>query len=150
MRKEGIKILVKNRKARFDYHILDTYEAGLVLHGTEVKSIRQGKANISEAYCSIENDEAFIRGMHISPYEQGNRFNVDPDRKRKLLLHKREIIQLKTKINQDGLTLIPLQLYLKEGLVKLELAVAKGKKLYDKRESIKKKEQEREISRNLY
>ncbi len=150
MKKEGIKILIKNRKARFDYHILDTYEAGLVLHGTEVKSIRQGKANIGEAYCSIENDEAFIIGMHISPYEQGNRFNVDPDRKRKLLLHKREIIQLKTKINQDGLTLIPLQLYLKEGLVKLELAVAKGKKLYDKRESIKKKEQEREISRNLY
>lgn len=150
MAKAGIKIVTKNKKARFEYEILDTYEAGIVLSGTEVKSIRQGKVNLAESFISIEKDEAYIRGMHISPYEQGNRFNLEPDRKRKLLLHKREIIQLKVNSQQDGLTIVPLTLYFKNSRVKLEIAVARGKKLYDKRESIKKRDQEREISRGLY
>ena len=150
MSKNGIKIVVKNRKARFEYEILDRYEAGIVLNGSEVKSIRQGKCNLAEAYIAIENDEAFIRGMHISPYEQASSFNLDPDRKRKLLLHKREILQLKARIQQDGLTIVPLSVYFKNSRVKVEIAVAKGKKLYDKRESIKRREQNREISRGLY
>lgn len=148
MKKESIKVLAQNRKARFSYEILESFEAGIVLTGTEVKSARQGRVNLQDAYATVEKDEVFIKGMHISPYDQGNRFNPDPLRKRKLLLHKREIRKLAVSVQQEGLTLIPLRLYLKRGLIKLELAIAKGKKLYDKRESIKKRETERELSRN--
>ena len=146
--KEAVKVLAQNRKARFSYEILESFEAGIVLTGTEVKSARQGRVNLQDAYASVEKGEVFIKGMHISPYDQGNRFNPDPLRKRKLLLHKREIRKLAVSVQQEGLTLIPLRLYLKRGLIKLELAIAKGKKLYDKRESIKKRETERELSRN--
>ena len=148
MKKKGIKILAKNRKARYEYFIEDTLEAGIVLTGTEVKSIRQGKVNIRESYASIENGEAFIVNMHISPYEQGNIQNVDPLRKRKLLLHKREIGRLSEAINQKGLTLIPLSIYLKDSLVKLEIATGKGKKLYDKREDIARKDAKRRIAQH--
>lgn len=148
MKKKGIKILAKNRKARYEYFIEDTLEAGIVLTGTEVKSIRQGKVNIRESYASIENGEAFIVNMHISPYEQGNIQNVDPLRKRKLLLHKREIGRLSEAINQKGFTLIPLSIYLKDSLVKLEIATGKGKKLYDKREDIARKDAKRRIAQH--
>ena len=148
MKKKGIKILAKNRKARYEYFIEDTLEAGIVLTGTEVKSIRQGKVNIRESYASIENGEAFIVNMHISPYEQGNIQNVDPLRKRKLLLHKREIARLSEAINQKGFTLIPLSIYLKDSLVKLEIATGKGKKLYDKREDIARKDAKRRIAQH--
>ncbi len=148
MKKESVKVLAQNRKARFSYEILESFEAGIVLTGTEVKSARQGRVNLQDAYATVEKGEVFIKGMHISPYDQGNRFNPDPLRKRKLLLHKREIRKLAVSVQQEGLTLIPLRLYLKRGLIKLELAIAKGKKLYDKRESIKKRETERELSRN--
>jgi len=145
MKKEGVKVLAKNRKARHDYHIIETIEAGIVLKGTEVKSIRQGKLNIKDSYATIDNEEVYINNMHISPYEQGNIFNVDPLRKRKLLLHKREIRKLKQALMEKGLTLIPLSVYLKNGKVKVELATARGKKLYDKREDIAKKEAERRM-----
>lgn len=148
MKKKGIKILAKNRKARHEYFIEDTLEAGIVLTGTEVKSIRQGKVNIRESYASIENGEAFIINMHISPYEQGNIQNVDPIRKRKLLLHKREIRRLSEAINQKGFTLIPLSIYLKDSLVKVEIATGKGKKLYDKREDIARKDAKRRIAQH--
>ncbi|MDD7402194.1 MAG: SsrA-binding protein SmpB [Eubacteriales bacterium] len=148
MKKEAVKILAQNRKARFSYEILESFEAGIVLTGTEVKSARQGRVNLQDAYAAVEKGEVFIKGMHISPYDQGNRFNPDPMRKRKLLLHKREIRKLAVSVQQEGLTLIPLRLYLKRGLIKLELSIAKGKKLYDKRESIKKRETERELTRN--
>lgn len=148
MKKEAVKILAQNRKARFSYEILESFEAGIVLTGTEVKSARQGRVNLQDAYAAVEKGEVFIKGMHISPYDQGNRFNPDPMRKRKLLLHKREIRKLTVSVQQEGLTLIPLRLYLKRGLIKLELSIAKGKKLYDKRESIKKRETERELTRN--
>ncbi len=148
MKKEAVKVLAQNRKARFSYEILESFEAGIVLTGTEVKSARQGRVNLQDAYATVDKGEVFIKGMHISPYDQGNRFNPDPLRKRKLLLHKREIRKLAVSVQQEGLTLIPLRLYLKRGLIKLELAIAKGKKLYDKRESIKKRETERELSRN--
>ena len=148
MKKEAVKILAQNRKARFSYEILESFEAGIVLTGTEVKSARQGRVNLQDAYAAVEKGEVFIKGMHISPYDQGNRFNPDPLRKRKLLLHKREIRKLAVSVQQEGLTLIPLRLYLKRGLIKLELSIAKGKKLYDKRESIKKRETERELTRN--
>lgn len=148
MKKESVKVLAQNRKARFSYEILESFEAGIVLTGTEVKSARQGRVNLQDAYATVEKGEVFIKGMHISPYDQGNRFNPDPLRKRKLLLHKREIRKLAVSVQQEGLTLIPLRLYLKRALIKLELAIAKGKKLYDKRESIKKRETERELSRN--
>ncbi|MBU5437900.1 SsrA-binding protein SmpB [Tissierella sp. MSJ-40] len=149
MKKIGTKVVATNRKARYEYFIEDTFEAGLVLTGTEVKSVRQGKLNIKDSYAIIENGEAYINNMHISPYEQGNIYNVDPLRKRKLLLHKREIRKLLSSIMQDGYTLVPLSVYLKDGLVKLELAIAKGKKLYDKRESIAKKDAERRIQKQV-
>ncbi|MFB0971737.1 MAG: SsrA-binding protein SmpB, partial [Neofamilia sp.] len=128
--------LVTNRKARHEYFIEDVYEAGLVLKGTEVKSIRKGSANIQDAYISFKNEEAFIENMHISPYEQGNIFNEDPLRRRKLLLHKREIKRLHDEVQRQGVTVVPLRLYLSKGKVKMEIAIAKGKKLYDKRDSI--------------
>lgn len=149
MKKEDVKVLATNRKATHEYFIDETIEAGLVLTGTEVKSVRQGKINLKESYASIEKGEVFINGMHISPYEQGNIYNVDPVRKRKLLLHKREIRKLNSYIMQKGYTLVPLKVYLKNGLVKLELAIARGKKLYDKREDIAKKDAERRMRQHL-
>lgn len=145
---DNIKSLAKNRKATFEYFIEDKYEAGLVLVGTEVKSIRQGKLNIKDSYADIKNGEVFVHSMHISPYEKGNIFNVDPLRSRKLLLNKREIRKLVGYVTLKGYSLIPLSVYLKNGLVKVELAVAKGKKNYDKRNDIAKKDAERRIQRH--
>ena len=147
--KKGTKRLAENRKARHEYFIEDTYECGLALAGTEVKSIRAGKVNLKDSYAQIKKGEAYIIGMHISPYEQGNIFNRDPFRERKLLLHKSEISKLLTASQVEGYSLIPLQLYLKDGLVKLELAVAKGKKLYDKRSDIAGRDAKREMERRL-
>jgi len=148
MKKGGIKTLASNRKARHDYFIEDTIEAGIVLKGTEVKSIRQGKLNLKDSYASIDNGEIYLNNMHISPYEQGNINNVDPVRKRKLLLHKREIRRLNQEIKLKGLTIVPLSVYLKDGKVKVQLAVAKGKKLYDKRDDIAKKDAERRMKQH--
>lgn len=130
---EGVKVLVTNRQARHLYEILETLEAGLALVGTEVKSIREGKANLKEAYCVVKNGEVWLLGMHISPYAQGNRFNADPLRERKLLLHKREIRRLHQQVKLQGMSIIPLRLYLRRGIVKAEIALARGKKIYDKR-----------------
>lgn len=150
MKKEDIKIVASNRKARHEYFIEDTIEAGIVLKGTEVKSIRAGRVNVKESYAMVENGEVFIYNMHISPYEQGNIYNVDPIRKRKLLLNKREIRKLEAQVMQKGYTLIPLTVYINEdGLVKVELALGKGKKLYDKREDIAKKDAMRKIERRV-
>ena len=145
MKKTGVKIVASNRKARHDFFIEDSLEVGIVLKGTEVKSIRQGKLNLKESYASIDDDEIFINNMHISPYEQGNIQNVDPIRKRKLLLHKRQIRKLKQETQLKGLTLVPLKVYIKDGKVKMELATARGKKLYDKREDIAKKDADRRM-----
>lgn len=149
MKKVGTKIIATNKKARYEYFIEDTIEAGIVLTGTEVKSIRQGKLNLKDSFATIEKGEAYINNMHISPYEQGNIYNVDPVRKRKLLLHKREIRKLLSTTMIEGYTLIPLSVYLKDGKVKLELATGKGKKLYDKRESIAKRDAQRKIQREV-
>ena len=150
MKKEDVKIVASNRKARHEYFIEDTIEAGIVLKGTEVKSIRAGRINVKESYVMVENGEAFVYNMHISPYEQGNIYNVDPIRKRKLLLNKREIRKLEAQVMQKGYTLIPLTVYINEdGLVKIELALGKGKKLYDKREDIAKKDAMRKIERQV-
>ena len=140
---------IKNRKARFNYQILEVIEAGIVLTGTEIKSLKQGKANIKDAYATYKNGEIFLINMHISSYDNGNRFNHDETRTRKLLLHKGEILKLRDKINIQGLTLVPLEVYLKHGLAKLSLGVAKGKKVYDKREDIKKRDIERSIRAKL-
>jgi len=145
MKKGGVKVVASNRRARHEFFIEDTIEAGIVLKGTEVKSIRQGRINIKESYASIENGEAFIHGMHISPYEQGNIHNVDPVRVRKLLLHKREIRRLAQATSLKGYTLVPLSVYFKDGRVKIQLATAKGKKLYDKREDIARRDAERRM-----
>lgn len=147
--KQGIKRIAENRKARHEYFIEDTYECGIALAGTEVKSIRAGRVNLKDAYAMIKSDECFIVGMHVSPYEQGNIFNRDPFRTRKLLLHKNEIRKLKTLTQADGYSLIPLQIYLKNGLVKIEIAVAKGKKLYDKRHDIAERDAKRAMDRKL-
>lgn len=149
MAKEGIKLVANNKKAYFDYFIEDKYEAGVALHGTEVKSIRMGKCSIKESYIKIENGEVFIYGMHVSPYEKGNIFNKDPMRIKKLLMHKYEINKLNGKLQQKGLTLVPLQVYLKGGLVKVEVGLARGKKLYDKRESLAKKDMKREAEKEF-
>ena len=149
MKKNTGKIVATNRKARHDFSIEDTIEAGIVLTGTEVKSIRQGKINLKDSYALIEDGEVFVLNMHISPYEQGNIYNTDPLRKRKLLLHKREISKLIGFITQKGYSLVPLSAYLKEGKVKIELAVAIGKKLYDKRQDIAKKDAERRMKQHL-
>lgn len=150
MKKEGIKIAADNRRARHEYHILETVEAGLVLSGTEVKSLRQGKANINDAYGKIDNGECLLLNMHISPYEQGNRFNpTDPRRPRKLLLHKSEIRALSGEMKEQGLTLIPLKIYFVRGIAKVEVGLAKGKKLYDKRQDMAKKEAHRDVERAL-
>lgn len=146
---ENTKTLAQNKKARHEYFIIETLEAGIELFGTEVKSARQGKINLTDAYASINNGEVFIKQMNISPFEQGNIFNRDPMRDRKLLLHKKEMMKLVGQMKQDGYALIPLSVYLKGSLVKVSLAVAKGKKLYDKREDIARKDAKRNIERTL-
>ena len=143
------KIITVNRKARHDYFVLETFEAGIELVGTEVKSLRQGNVNLKDSWCSIDNGEIFIKGMHISPYEKGNIFNKDPFRVRKLLMHKREIMRLFGKVKQDGLTLIPLSLYFLNSKVKLELGLCKGKQLHDKRQDMAKRDAKREIDRAM-
>ena len=147
--KERRKVVAQNRKARHEYFIEDTLEAGIVLSGTEVKSVRQGKSSLAESYADVVGGEAYILGMHISPYEQGNIFNKDPTRDRKLLLHRREINKLGALVQQKGMTLVPLQVYLKGGLVKVELGVARGKRTHDKRDSIAERDARREIDRRL-
>jgi len=144
-----IKIIASNKRARHDYHILETYEAGLVLKGTEVKSLRDGKASLSDSYASIEKGEVFVHNLHISPYEKGNRYNPDPKRDKKLLLNKREIRKLIGAVTKKGFTLIPLKMYFKNGYAKLEIAIAKGKKFFDKREDMKKRDDERDIDRYM-
>lgn len=144
---EAKKIIANNKKARHDYFIEETVEAGIVLTGTEVKSIRKGKVNVKESYATVENGEVFVHSMHISPYEQGNIYNVDPLRKRKLLLHKAQIRKLIGYITQKGYTLIPLTVYLTRGKVKIELAVARGKQLHDKRDTIAKKDADRRMQK---
>ena len=146
----SVKVVATNRKAKHDYHILDTYEAGIVLQGSEIKSIRAGNISLKEAYVSIENgEEAWLVSAHIAPYDQASRYNHDPNRSRKLLLHKSEIRDLWDEVRLKGVTIIPLQVYLKDGLAKVEIAVAKGKKLYDKRAAIARRDAEREIERQL-
>lgn len=144
-----IKIIVNNRKAHHDYHIIESLEAGIALKGTEVKSLRVGKVNIRDSFALITGGEVFLHGLHISPYKQGNRFNHDPLRIRKLLLHRREINRLFGKVQEKGYTLIPLKLYWKNGRCKVELALAKGKRLYDKRESLAKRDISRQAARAL-
>lgn len=144
---EEEKLVTTNRKARHDYTILDTYEAGLVLKGTEVKSLRQGKANLTDGYASLKNGEMWLFGMHISPYEQGSYANVDPVRTRKLLFHKSEIRKLVAKMQQKGLTLVPLKVYFKNNVAKVLIGVAQGKKSYDKRADIAEREVKRDLRR---
>lgn len=146
---EAMKLVANNKKAYHDYFIEEKYEAGIVLHGTEVKSMRMGKCSVKEAFIRIENSEMFIYGMHVSPYEKGNIFNKDPLRVKKLLLHKAEIVKLAGKISEKGYTIVPLQVYFKDGRAKLEMGLAKGKKLYDKRQDIAKKDQKREAEKEL-
>lgn len=141
--------MARNPKARHDYHILDTWEAGIVLTGTEVKSLRNGKASIKEAFARIRNGEVFLEGMNVTPYEQGNRYNHTPVRSRKLLLHQREIRRLVGAVEQKGLSLIPLELYFRRGHAKVTLALGRGKKQYDKREDLKRKDADREVARAL-
>jgi SsrA-binding protein len=143
------KIICVNRKARHDYFIEETYEAGLVLKGSEVKSLREGKANLKDSYARIVRNEAFLLNVHISQYPAAHQFNHDPTRTRKLLLRKRQILRLGGKVAEKGLTLIPLKLYFKDGKAKVELGLARGKKLYDKRESLRKKAAQREVERSL-
>jgi SsrA-binding protein len=139
--------IVFNRSARHEYEILDTYEAGLALVGTEVKSLRAGKVNLKDAYCRIENNEAWVYNMHITPFEQGNRWNVEPTRRRKLLLHGWEIQELRAKTEQKGLTIVPLSLFFQRGFAKIEIALARGKKTIDKRETIAERDRQREALR---
>ncbi len=141
------KVISTNRKAFHDFLIFDKFIAGIVLTGTEIKSIRKGMLNLKDSFAKIEDNEMFLYGMHISPYEQGNRYNHKPDRVRKLLLNKREILKIQDKVKKDGVTIVPLELFLTNGFAKLEIGLAKGKKLYDKREAITKKTQERDIAR---
>ena len=149
MAKTNGKMIANNKKAYHDYFILDTVEAGIALHGTEVKSLRMGKCSIKESFIRIENGEMFIYGMHISPYEKGNIFNKDPLRVKKLLMHKYEIRKLRAKIQEKGYTLVPLKVYFNQSLVKVEIGLAKGKKLYDKRDDIAKKDQLRDVEREF-
>ena len=149
MAKETRKLIANNKKARHDYFLEETFEAGISLHGTEVKSLRMGKCSIKESFIHIEDGEVILYGMHISPYEKGNIFNKDPLRPKKLLLHKREIHKLMGQIAQKGYTLVPVEVYFKGSLVKVQIALAKGKKLYDKRQDIAKKDQRREAERDF-
>ena len=149
MAKTSTKLIANNKKAYHDYFILDTYEAGIALHGTEVKSLRMGKCSVKESFIRVENGEVFIYGMHISPYEKGNIFNKDPLRPRKLLLHKAEINKMLGKTKEKGMAIVPLNVYFKGSLVKVEIGLARGKKLYDKRNDIAKKDQQREAQRDF-
>lgn len=146
---KGIKIIAENRKAFHDYFIEEKFETGIVLSGTEVKSLRQGKINLKDSYCTIKDGEIFVVGVHISPYEQGNRFNLDPMRTRKLLMHKKEIIRLYSTIKQDGLTIVPTKCYFRDSKVKFEIGLARGKKNYDKRDTLKKQQADRDIDRAM-
>lgn len=147
--KEELKTVAQNRKARHDYFVEESFECGIELRGTEVKSIRLGKCNLKDCYASVEKGEMWVHGMHISPYEKGNIFNTDPMRPKKLLLHKAEIRKLEQAVMQKGLTLIPLSVYLKQGRMKLQLGLCKGKKNYDKRDDMAKRDAEREIERSM-
>lgn len=149
MRSKGTKTIAENRKAYHEYFVIESFEAGIELVGTEVKSIRMGGVNLKDSWCSIDKGELFVKGMHISPYEKGNIFNRDPLRVRKLLMHRREINKLFGTIKQEGLTLIPLSLYFKDSKVKVKLGLCKGKKLYDKRNDAAKRDAKREIDRNI-
>ncbi|MBQ6465739.1 MAG: SsrA-binding protein SmpB [Oscillospiraceae bacterium] len=144
-KQKGTKEICANRKAFHEYFVLERFEAGIELAGTEVKSIRAGTVNLKDSFCTVKNGELFVRGMHVSPYEHGNIFNKDPVRPRRLLMHKREILKLQARVMQDGVALIPLSLYFKDGRVKVELGLCKGKKLHDKRDS----EAEREVRRDI-
>lgn len=144
---KGIKIIAENRKAFHDYFIDERFECGVALSGTEVKSLRAGKVNLKDSYCQVKDGEIFLIGVHISPYENGNRFNLDPDRNRKLLMHKREIIRLYSKTREDGLTLVPTKCYFKDSKVKFEIGLARGKKDYDKRDTEAAKQAKRDIER---
>ncbi|MBQ8551729.1 MAG: SsrA-binding protein SmpB [Clostridia bacterium] len=147
--KSGTKLIAPNKKARHDYFVMETYEAGIELFGTEVKSIRRGQVNLKDSYCFVEKGELFVSGMHISPYEQGNIFNKDPMRIRRLLMHKKEINKLLGLVTQQGLTLVPLSMYFRGSRVKLEVGLCKGKKLYDKRDTEAKKQAGRDIERAM-
>ncbi len=149
MSKEAMKLVANNKKAYHDYFVDEKIEAGLVLHGTEVKSLRMGKCSIKESFIRIENGEMFVYGMHISPYEKGNIFNKDPLRTKKLLLHKSEINKLTGKIKEKGFTIVPLQVYFKDGKAKMEIGLCRGKKLYDKRQDIAKKDMKREAEKEF-
>ena len=148
-RERGEKQIAANRKARHEYFVEETYECGLALHGTEVKSMRQGRVNLKEAFCQVKNGEMWVIGMHISPYEQGNIFNVDPLRDKKLLMHKSEIRKLASQVQRQGYTLIPLRIYLKDGRMKLELGLCKGKQLHDKRDDAADRAAKRDIERAM-
>ena len=148
-KQKGTKEICSNRKAFHEYFVLERFEAGIELAGTEVKSIRGGNVNLKDAYCAVKNGELFVRGVHISPYEHGNIFNLDPVRPRRLLMHKREIVKLNARVTQDGVALIPLSLYLKDSRVKVELGLGKGKKLHDKRDSEAEREARRDMDRVL-
>ncbi len=148
-REKTRKLIATNRRARFEYEILDTYEAGLVLRGPEVKSLRAGKASLGDAYAVVRRGEAYLVNAHISPYEEAGRENADPRRERKLLLHRAEIARLSGDVSERGFTLVPLSLYFKDGRAKVELALARGKKLHDKRETIRRREEDRELQRTM-
>ncbi len=148
-KQKGVKEITANRKAFHEYFVLERFEAGIELCGTEVKSIRAGGVNLKDSFCTVKNGELFVRGMHISPYEHGNIFNKDPVRPRRLLMHKREILKLNARIMQDGVALIPLSLYFKDSRVKVELGLCKGKKLYDKRSSEAERQSKRDIDRMM-
>ena len=148
-RERGEKQIAANRKARHEYFVEETYECGLALHGTEVKSMRQGRVNLKEAFCQVKNGEMWVIGMHISPYDQGNIFNVDPLRDKKLLMHKSEIRKLASQVQRQGYTLIPLRIYLKDGRMKLELGLCKGKQLHDKRDDAADRAAKRDIERAM-
>jgi SsrA-binding protein len=144
---ENIKVVATNRKASFEYFLLDHFEAGLALHGSEIKSIRAGQVSLAEAFVEVDGRNAWLVESHIAPYEQANRFNHDPKRKRRLLLHRKEILELWDAVRQKGVTIVPLRIYLKNGRAKIEIALAKGKKLHDKRAAIAKRDEERELNR---
>jgi len=146
---DGIKIVAQNRKARYDYHALDTWEAGIALLGTEVKSLRDGKVNLLDSYARVDGGEVFLHNVHIGEYDQGNQFNHEPMRKRKLLLHRHEINRMRGRVEEKGLTLIPLKLYFKKGRAKIEIALAKGKREYDRRQDIAKRDARRDMERDL-
>lgn len=146
-KQKGVKEITANRKAFYEYFVLERFEAGIELAGTEVKSIRAGEVNLKDSFCTVKNGELFVRGMHVSPYEHGNIFNKDPVRPRRLLMHKREIMKLNSRVMQDGVALIPLSLYFKDSRVKVELGLCKGKKLHDKRDSEADRQSKRDIDR---